>query len=154
MYAIIRIRGSISVNKDIEDTLKLLHLTRVNHCVLYKESEKIDGMLQKGKDLITWGTIDSDTLTKLLLKRGKSYTPDGKLIDFSKIHSDESKMKKIADELINGKATIKTLNLKPVFRLRPPRKGYERKGVKQPFSIGGALGSRKEKINLLIKKMI
>jgi len=154
MYAIIRIRGSISVNHDIEDTLKLLHLTRVNHCVLYKESEKIDGMLQKGKDLITWGNIDSETLTKLLLKRGQFYNQDGKLINLSDLYPDSTKMKKIADDLINNKATVKSLNLKPVFRLRPPRKGYERKGVKQPFSIGGALGNRKEKINLLISKMI
>ncbi len=154
MYAIIRIRGSISVNHDIEDTLKLLHLTRVNHCVLYKESEKIDGMLHKGKDLITWGSIDSETLIKLLLKRGQFYDEAGKLINLSDIYPDVAKMKKIADDLISGKSTIKSLNIKPVFRLRPPRKGYERKGVKQPFSIGGALGNRKEKINLLISKMI
>jgi len=154
MYAIIRIRGSISVNHDIEDTLKLLHLTRVNHCVLYKESEKIDGMLHKGKDLITWGSVDSDTLTKLLLKKGAYYNADGKLVNLSELYPDETKMKKIADDLISNKTTIKTLNLKPVFRLRPPRKGYERKGVKQPFSIGGALGNRREKINVLIKKMI
>jgi large subunit ribosomal protein L30 len=153
MYAIIRVRGKISVNKDIEDTLMLLNLTRVNHCVLYKESDKIAGMLQKGKDLITWGIIDQDTLAKLLLKRGKIYTQDNKLIEFSE-KNDEAKAKKVAEELISGKATIKTLNLKPVFRLRPPRKGYERKGVKNAFSIGGALGNRKEHINELIKKMI
>lgn len=39
-------------------------------------------------------------------------------------------------------------------RLNSPRKGYGRKGVKMPFSRGGALGNRKEKINDLIKRMI
>jgi len=153
MYAIIRIRGKISVNKDIEDTIKLLNLTRVNHCVLYKESDKIAGMLKKGKDYITWGTIDLETLTKLLLKRGKIYNSEKKLVDFSVMY-DDAKTKKIADDLISGKTTVKQLNLKPVFRLRPPRKGYERKGVKNSFSIGGALGNRREKINELIKRMI
>ena len=41
-----------------------------------------------------------------------------------------------------------------LFTLHPPRKGYGRKGIKIPFSVGGGLGSRKEKINDLIKRMI
>ncbi len=38
--------------------------------------------------------------------------------------------------------------------LNPPRKGYGRKGVKLPFSLGGAYGNRKEKINDLLTRMI
>jgi large subunit ribosomal protein L30 len=41
-----------------------------------------------------------------------------------------------------------------LFRLSPPRKGFERKGIKKPFKIGGALGYRAEKINDLIMRMI
>lgn len=41
-----------------------------------------------------------------------------------------------------------------VFRLNPPRKGYGRKGVKMPFSLGGATGDRKEKINDLLSRMV
>ncbi len=40
------------------------------------------------------------------------------------------------------------------FALQPPRKGYGRKGVKMPFSKGGALGNRGEKINDLLLRMI
>jgi large subunit ribosomal protein L30 len=40
------------------------------------------------------------------------------------------------------------------FHLSPPRGGFERKGIKTPFSMKGALGDRGEKINLLLKKMI
>jgi len=40
------------------------------------------------------------------------------------------------------------------FRLSPPRKGFGRKGIKTPFSIGGALGDRRDKINDLVKRMI
>jgi large subunit ribosomal protein L30 len=43
---------------------------------------------------------------------------------------------------------------KKFYRLNSPLKGYGRKGVKVPFSKGGALGNRKEKINDLIKRMI
>jgi len=41
-----------------------------------------------------------------------------------------------------------------IFTLNPPRKGYGRKGVKMPFSLGGAYGNRKEKINDLLTRMI
>jgi len=41
-----------------------------------------------------------------------------------------------------------------IFRLSPPRKGYGRKGIKMPFSLGGATGDRKEKINDLLTRMI
>lgn len=43
---------------------------------------------------------------------------------------------------------------KPFFRLHPPRGGFERKGIKVPFSNGGALGERKSEINKLIQKML
>lgn len=43
--------------------------------------------------------------------------------------------------------------LKPVFRLRPPKRGYEREGIKKPYSVGGTLGYRKEAINELLEKM-
>jgi large subunit ribosomal protein L30 len=44
--------------------------------------------------------------------------------------------------------------LKKFFRLCPPRKGFERKGIKVSFTKGGALGYRGKKINELIKKML
>ena len=44
--------------------------------------------------------------------------------------------------------------LKPYFRLLPPRGGFERKGIKTPFSMGGSLGYRGQHINMLIKRML
>ncbi|MFT4312017.1 MAG: uL30 family ribosomal protein [Candidatus Woesearchaeota archaeon] len=43
---------------------------------------------------------------------------------------------------------------KKYIRLAPPRQGFERKGIKKPFSVGGALGDRKEAINDLLKRMV
>ena len=39
------------------------------------------------------------------------------------------------------------------YRLNSPRKGFGRKGIKQPFVKRGALGYRGEKINDLIQKV-
>ncbi len=41
-----------------------------------------------------------------------------------------------------------------VYHLHPPIKGFDRKGIKESFSKGGALGYRGEKINQLLKRMI
>lgn len=40
------------------------------------------------------------------------------------------------------------------FRLNPPKKGFGRKGIKLSFTVGGALGDRKDEINDLVKRMI
>ncbi len=39
------------------------------------------------------------------------------------------------------------------YRLQPPRGGFERKGIKVPYTVGGALGKRPE-MDSLIAKMI
>lgn len=44
--------------------------------------------------------------------------------------------------------------LKKFFSLNPPRGGFERKGIKNPFNSGGALGYRGMKMNELIRRMI
>lgn len=57
-------------------------------------------------------------------------------------------------------ATLKSLEEKrkeegkKFFRLHPPRKGFERKGIKLPFNIGGAYGNRGKEINKLIMRML
>lgn len=53
-------------------------------------------------------------------------------------------------EILNKKLKPGSKNL----GLNPPRKGYGKKGIKKSFTIGGALGNRKEKINDLIKRML
>lgn len=151
MFAIVRIRGQIGVNKDIEHTLNLLNLTRVNHCVLYNETPKIKGMLKKSKDYITWGEISEEILTKLLSKRAYVYDDSRKLVKLATVNKDVSS---VAKDLLEGKTTVKKLNLKPVFRLKPPTKGFERKGIKKTFMQGGVLGYRAQEINSLLKKML
>lgn len=44
---------------------------------------------------------------------------------------------------------------KKYHALHPPRGGFEKKGIKKSFNLGGALGFRPEtKISILIKKML
>ena len=59
--------------------------------------------------------------------------------------------KKIIEELEKGKK-YEEVNVKPFFRLHPPRKGIE---SKKHFGVGkGVLGNHKDKINKLIERML
>jgi large subunit ribosomal protein L30 len=152
-YAVIRVRGNINVRQTIRDTLKMLRLNRVNHCVIIPETAQYKGMLHKVKDYVTWGEIDKGLLSEMLSVRGK-LVGDIPITDkYIKTISKYKSLSNLSTEIVEGKAKLNDLkNVKPVIRLHPPRKGYE--GVKRPFTLGGALGYRGEKINELIRRMI
>ena len=150
-WAVIRVRGSINVKPKIKETMKLMRLNRVNHCVIVPENETYDGMLKIIKDYVTWGEVDVET-TELML--GSSGKTSGNAIFTKKELKDSSfkTMKTLAKNLSEGKVVMRDIpKLKPLFRLHPPRKGYE--GIKRSFKEGGALGYRGEKINQLIRRM-
>ena len=152
-YAVVRVRGSVGVRGDIADTLKMLRLHRVNHCVVVPNTETYKGMLNKAKDYITYGEIDKDTLVKLILKRGR--LPGNKRLNEEKIKElMDLSVEELAEKIVNDEILLKNTPLKPVFRLHPPRKGYDKAGIKKPFSVGGALGYRGSEINTLLEKMM
>jgi len=150
--AVVRIRGGISINRDIKNTLKMLNLTKVNHCVFVPETKEYKGMLQKVKDYVTWGEIDSDTLTEMIKERGR-LKGDKPVTDKYLEENGYTSIKKFVEEIIEGKTKYSSLkDVKPVMRLHPPRKGLE--GIKRSFAIGGALGCRGKEINELLRRMI
>jgi len=150
-WAVVKVRGSINVKPKIKETMKLMRLNRVNHCVIVPENETYDGMLKIIKDYVTWGEVDVETTELMLESSGKT---SGNAIFTKKDLKDSSfkTMKALAKNLSEGKVVMRDVpKLKPLFRLHPPRKGYE--GVKRSFKEGGALGYRGEKINQLIRRM-
>ena len=152
-YAAIRIRGTVNVKPDIKKTLKLLNLTRANHCVILKETLSTKGMLQVVKDYITWGEIDKNNLTKLITNRGKLEGDKPLTEDYIKSATSYSTIDKLSQAIIDEKLKYKEIpEVKPVLRLNPPKKGYE--GIKRSFSNKGALGYRGKDINKLIERMI
>ena len=151
--AVVRVRGIINVKNDIRDTLTMLGLGRVNHCVLIDETPQYMGMVRKVRDYVTYGPIDAETAALLLKERGRleGHKPlDESIIkEMGEFKSFDDMGKAIAEGQLNWSKLDKTVR---VFRLHPPRKGYE--GVKRSFTMGGALGDRGEGINPLIQRMI
>ncbi len=152
-YAVVRIRGSVGVRGTIADTLKMLRLHKVNHCVIIPNTETYKGMINKVKDFVTYGEIDKETLVKLILKRGR--LSGNKRIDPETIVKlTNMTVEELAEKIVSEEIVLKDTPIKPVFRLHPPRKGHSKGGIKQGFSVGGALGYRGEKIVDLLEKMI
>lgn len=148
--AVIRVRGRTGICKELKDTLKLLRITRINHCSLINNSPEYLGMLNKCKDYITWGEIDTNTFTLLINKRGrlkgnKKFTKE--VIENAGFNS----LSQFAEKFMNFECELSDIKVKPVFRLHPPRKGHTHIKRRYPY---GALGYRGEEINELIRRMV
>jgi len=152
-YAVVRVRGTVNVNPDIKKTLKLMNLTKVNHCVLLEEKPSEKGMLQVAKDYVTWGEIEKDVLTKLITSRGKLEGDKNLTDEHLKSSTSFSDVEKLAHAIIENKYRYKDIpSIKPIFRLNPPKKGY--RTIKRSFTRKGSLGYRGKEINKLILRMI
>jgi len=151
--AIVRVRGNENIKKEVVDTFKMLRLYRKNSCVIIPNTPSYLGMLKKVKDYVTWGEIDKETLKELLLKRGRM--PTGKLDDSYLKDKTKTSMDNFIEDYMNFKKELKDIpGLKQFFKLNSPSKGFERAGIKKPYSMGGALGYRKDDINSLIRRML
>lgn len=150
MFAAVRLRGEVNVDRKIKDTLSLLKLHKINHCVLVPDTPSYRGMLQIVKDYVAFGEVDPGVLAKLLQKRAKMAGNKPLNDDFLRENSDFNSFKELSQAIVEGKVSLDDLNLKPVFRLHPPRGGL--KNIKWHFSKG-ELGYQGEEINDLLHKM-
>ncbi len=152
--AIIRIKGDPGLKAPIRKTFELLRLYKKNSCVVIPNTKDYVGMLARIQDSCTWGEVDEETFAMLLEKRGKlpgkqpltkEYLKEKTQLDFAGFTKEYFAFKKELKDVPG---------LKPFFTLNPPRKGFERKGTKMPYSLGGALGYRKADINDLLRRMM
>ncbi len=152
MYALVRVRGNVNVRGSIEDTLKMLRLHRVNHCVVLSDNPHNVGMIQKVKDYVAFGVIDADALTQMLENRGMLQGGAKLTNEYVAENTDFDSIASFAQAVCDGNAALNDVpNLKPVFRLHPPRKGHA--GIKRTVQQGGVLGNHGENINALLNKM-
>lgn len=139
MICIIRIAGRVNLNGDVKETLQRLRLGKKYSCVvLVNPNKEQTGMIKKLRDYVAFGEINRGVFEKLISIRGQKINKKNK-----------TDSKKIVEEIEKGKA-YESLNLKPFFRLHPPRGGINSK-LHFPK---GVLGDNKEHINKLIERML
>ena len=148
IIGVVRIRGRRNMKPKIKYTLGLLRLYRPNHCVFYPESPALNGMLQVVKDYVAYGPVSDYVVSSVISKRGEKGS-----IKLRKLKDNESKkmVSKYVSGLKSGMGPNKLKDvLDPVFRLRPPRRGY--KNIKKHYPYG-PLG-RWNSLDDLLKRMV
>ena len=150
--AVIRVRGLSGVFREIDETLRMLHLTRNCHATLIDDRASYLGMLRKAKDYLVWGEVSREGVALLLGKRGK-LVGNKKLTEEYVQGIGYESIDDLAEAIYELKVEYSSLRgVKPLFRLHPPKKGFKGK-VKKSYAAGGVTGYRGKVINDLIKRM-
>jgi large subunit ribosomal protein L30 len=151
-FAVVKVRGTISAQREARETLDLLRLAKTNNAVLIDNRSSYMGMLYRAQNYVTWGEVPKDTVALLLKERGR-LAGGKKLTDEAVEKLGYKSIDALADAIASCKVEFQKLaNVQPVFKLRPPSKGFKGK-TKRSFAAGGEAGYRGEKISDLIKRM-
>lgn len=85
MIAAVLIRGLLGTRHEIKDALASINLQQKHTCVILKDTPQIRGVLNRCKDMITFGEITPEIQKLLDEKRGQK-DQDGKLKPFYRLH--------------------------------------------------------------------
>ena len=66
---VVRIRGTVSAQREARETLNLLHLSHTNHAVLIDSRPAYKGMLQRINSYVTYGEPTKETVALMIQKR-------------------------------------------------------------------------------------
>lgn len=152
LYAVVRLRGEVRVRGDIQDTMRMLRLQKVNHCALVQG--RMLGMVHKAKDFVAYGPVTAEAVEALLRGRGR-VAGQRKLTDeWVKSYTGFKDIAGLANALASGEVALNQIEgLQPLFRLHPARKGLPGRGSKGSVQAGGAMGNWGEKITELLERM-
>lgn len=131
----------------------MLGLTRNNYATIIDNRPAFLGMLKRTQSYVTWGEPSKETAAMLIKEKGRT-AGDKKLTDEYAQKKSFKSVEELAEAVFDCRTEYRSLpNIKPYFRLHPPKKGFKGK-IKQSYTSGGELGYRKGEINELLKRMI
>jgi large subunit ribosomal protein L30 len=154
MRAVVQLRGEVNQSGDVEDTLEMLNIGRVNHATLVPDTDAYRGMVDKVNDWVAHGEPSQDVLETVLRKRaepleGEAFEDDSWWATWE---TDYDSVGELAEALLEEETTLKEQGLSPTLRLHPPRGGHD--GIKHPTIEGGQLGKQSsEDIDALLEAM-
>ncbi len=140
MRAIVQLRGEVNLDYDLEETLRLLNLGRVNHCTFVPETDAYEGMVQRVAEVTAFGEPSEEVVAELITRRGQP-TKGNEDIDDEWVASETEygSVDELAAALVAEETTLQEAGLRPTLRLHPPRGGHD--GIKKSRTNGGALGA-------------
>jgi large subunit ribosomal protein L30 len=151
-FAVVKVRGTISAQREARETLEMLRLPKTNNAILIDNRPSYIGMLYRVQNYVTWGEVSKDAVALLLKERGR-LAGGKKLTDEAVEKLGYKSLDALAEAIARCKVEYQKLpNVQPVFKLHPPSKGFKGK-TKKSYAAGGEAGYRGEAINDLIKRM-
>lgn len=150
---VIKVRGTISAKREARETLDMLNIKKTHNAVIIDNRPSFIGMLYRVQNYVTWGEVTKEMLSEMIKKRGR-LAGDKRFTDEYAKELGYKSIDDLANAITSGKVEYwKLPNVRSVFKLHPPKKGFKGK-TKKSFAAGGEAGYRSEKINDLIKRMI
>jgi len=128
------------MTEKMQETLYRIKLRRKYAAVLLQPTTNNIGLLKRIRNHVAYGNINRETLIELIKKRAQP-----------KDKSKKINQEKVLEQLEKG--NLGSLDIKPFFRLHPPRGGID---AKNHFNTSkkAVLGDNKEKINELVRRML
>jgi large subunit ribosomal protein L30 len=150
---VIRLCGSVGIPKEVERIFKYIHLQRRNHGTIIINNPSFNGTLERLKDYATWGEISKTMLSQLIMKRGKLMGGEKITDEYVNRNLGFDSIIMLSEAIHDSKLDFwKIKNVKPLFRLHPPKGGFRKKTNKH--FPKGELGYRANAIDDLLKKMM
>ncbi|MGE5188212.1 MAG: 50S ribosomal protein L30 [Betaproteobacteria bacterium] len=152
-FVVVKIRGTVRAQREVRETLDLLHLAHTNHAVLIDSRPAYKGMLQRINGYVTWGEPTKEIVVALMQKRGR-LAGAKKLTEEYLAKVGYKSFEELAEAIIDCKVQYgKLADIEPRFKLHPPSKGFKG-NTKKSFNAGGEAGYRGAAINDLVKRMV
>ncbi len=148
---VVNLRGLVNTRAPVRTTLDQLRVGRRFNATIVPDDNVHRGMLNLAKEHVAWCKLDAEIAEKLLKARSEKST--GTRVSEAELGKDHSSFGEIAKGLENGSLKLKSIaEIRPFFRLSPPRGGFKR-SIRRQYRDGGILGPN-EDLPKIVEKML
>jgi large subunit ribosomal protein L30 len=148
---VVNLRGLVNTRAPVRTTLDQMKVGKRFNATIVPDDNVHRGMLNLAKEHVAWCKLDVDIAEKLLKMRSEK--SNGNRVSESDLGKDHSSFGDIARGLETGSLKLKSVTeIRPFFRLSPPRGGFKR-SIRRQYRDGGILGPNDE-LPRIVEKML
>jgi large subunit ribosomal protein L30 len=148
---VVNLRGLVNTRAPVRTTLDQMKVARRFNATIVPNDEVHLGMLNLAKEHLAWCELNAGIAEKLLNTRAE--ISSGTRVSESQIAKEYGSFHDIASKLESGEIKLSSINeIRPFFRLSPPRGGFKR-SIRRQFRDGGILGPN-EDLPSMVEKML
>jgi large subunit ribosomal protein L30 len=148
---VVNLRGLVNTRAPVRTTLEQLRVAKRFNATIVPNDPVHVGMLKLAKEHLAWCPLNAEIAAKLL--EARSEKSSGTKVSAGDLSKDYGSVKELAANLESGKIKLNSVKeIRPFFRLSPPRGGFKR-SIRRQYRDGGILGPN-EDLPSVVEKMI